>query len=501
MSSGEKERPAWFKKIALFIICLFATAGIGVYVADFFIPRFLGDSFIQEHKILAGVIRGIFMITMALLLEIYLKILVDDRLKKVLNEWLKNIIGEKFAPLTPDKLEKAKNAFMCSLSSALCKELMEPVRSSLRDVHQELLLRLAKDTKNDSFYAYHTIVNHATQMRELVRKIVELPRSPHVMKVLIEDYSKKALHNQFLVDFPTFLEFAKILVKNSTQMRFVNTTSPYEWWCPIQFESTSEIATAIEQYRNAIRSEMTKGAKVTRITIVDNEKALTSVLEDGIRKYLQKRGIDIHSIQTDENKSFRQDQVKPVVLWIQTLLAKYQSELTQAVPQQIAAKVLKIITNEHTDDGQKFANLRNAEGIWDSNQRDFHQPFKQLSQEISLIVLKKFLDLHKPEDSAYYIIKNKVIGETKVTIDDLMKEEGMFIDNNTGSQYLLRQEVVDGVNLLLVTIQVLDDPGGSANFERLKKDFVDETSQNAAGLLTNLINLLDTQMRNSATNV
>jgi hypothetical protein len=362
---------------------------------------------------------------------------------------------------------------------------------NLRKVNEELLEKLAKDSSDNAYSAYYTIIHHTqdTQgMKKLVNNLVKLPRYPEIMKALIEDYSSKATDSKFLVDFPTFLKLGEILTENSNEIMFVNTTPPYEWKFPIRFEKNDEIKDAIKNYKKKVEEKLESSEIIKRITIVENLDSLTSILEDGIDTYFRNLGIIITSKNLDDNIA------RPLVGWIQEILVTFKKNLLSSYTSKnnnSVDDILKIvndilnIVDDHVlcprDKWNKFFNK-----YCDTSESKFKQPFHELSKVISLFIIEDFIKLHKPENNGWYIVKNEVIDNKKDDLRKFAKEEGIYVDSQNNN-YLLRIEE-NGTNNLLVTVKIIDDLNDT-NFQNLLDKFINTSTDQEWERVGTLMNL------------
>jgi len=354
--------------------------------------------------------------------------------------------------------------------------IQDVIKNNLKEAHRELLEEVGKDSSDDAYFAYHLLIRHAGEMKDLVNRLVNLPRHPEIMKVLIGDYSKKAKDFQFLVDFPTFLKLAEILVDESKEMHFVNTTPPYEWWYPIQFEKRDEIKEAISSYKKKVEERVVRngnGAKVRRISIVKSERALISVLEDGFYTYFENLGIkDLGGSGIDN------DTAKPIIAWAQQIIRG----------EGITNSNLNILNNTSDNEIMKYNNMMNR--FWDSSSKKFNDVFQQASKTISKSILDKFINsLHNPTSEGYYILKDKVSITKKDDLQKFAKEEGIFIDN-ANNRYLLRIEEANGVNVLLITIKIIDSKE-ETHFKKLMDDFINNDAEKRGEAVGKLVDLLE----------
>lgn len=323
------------------------------------------------------------------------------------------------------------------------KRILAELAKRYRSINCDLIKEIGTESSDSAYLAYHTIVTHTAEMKKLVNKLISLPHHPQILRVLIDDYSKKANQSRFLVDFITFLKLGEILVENSSEMLFLNITPPYEWWDPLQFERKEEISKAIMDYKGKIITQMAKGAKVRRITIVDEKDALVSVLEHGYKKFFSKR-MDLWKLIDEIPETF----TKVFMIWMESIISRYDSNLKNEV-KKTATEILNFCSNQDFNGfNKKFCPGGNP-----------NSHFKKLSHEISKIVIDRFIELHKPEDektAALFICKDQLLQKNKPLTYQHAKEEGIFKDSD-GNLYRLCMEETNGVGILLATIENIQD--------------------------------------------
>jgi hypothetical protein len=362
------------------------------------------------------------------------------------------------------------------------------LKKKAKEAFDESIERIGIEAQDQAYYSYLTIVNHTQEMKNLVDKLVKLPRHPELLKVLIEDYSKKANKSKFLVDFSTFLKLAGILVENSEEMHFVNITPPYEWWYPVRFERNEDKRKAIKDYKEKIEAKVSQGKKLERITILEEEKALTSILEYNFKVHFRHYGIDIQTtLRNNFSKIGEIDEIimKSLLEWFETLLKQQKSGVASPNSQSLVVynSLLRTLTS-HDNTLIKFQKLMNQ--CWDNTTNDFNHSFLSLSHKLSQLILRDFGKLNNPLENSFYILKNEVSMRKKDEVYNMEKEEGIFKDNS-GNMYLLRQEEANGVSVLLVSVKRLEDIEAT-HFHALMRQFVDATDEtNAAGKLTDFI--------------
>ncbi len=400
---------------------------------------------------------------------------VNRVIDPILEAILRAIFKAKFTPIGT-LLELLETVIMTFVGVMATKYFEMLTRRNLKEIHKELLEELGRDSSDNPYHAYHTILIHTQEMKNLVNKLVSLPRHPEIMRVLIEDYSRKANESKFLVDFPTFLKLAEILIDNCNEMWFVNTTPPYEWRDPIRFERNEQIKQAIEKYKNKIESKIKEQAIVKRITIVDDEKALKSILEHGIEVYF-------HSLGTAMTSDIDDEAAYPIVSWMQAVLRRYDQNLSKEY-----GNIYNIVEKPlpYSQKWKKLADECCLEGVSSS-----HSSFQQLSRRISLSVIKDFASLHMPPYEGHYIVKKKVTDRNKDNLKKLAKEEGIFIDTSK-NKYLLRIEEQNAMNVLLVTVKVINDEEiNNTNYNKLQREFLHNAQESfAIGKIIELINCL-----------
>jgi hypothetical protein len=390
---------------------------------------------------------------------------------RVIDPFIESIFKPKKATgFWIELLETVITTFLGMMATYFIQDL---IKNNLKEAHRELLEEMGKESWDNAYFAYHLLIRHAGEMKDLVNRLVNLPRHPEIMKVLIEDYSKKAKDSKFLVDFPTFLNLAKILVDESKEMYFVNTTPPYEWWYPIQFEKRDEIKEAISSYKKKVEERVQRDSKVSRISIVKSERALISVLEDGFYIYFENLGIrDLGGSEIDN------DTAKPIIAWAQQIIRG----------EGITNSILNILNNTSDDEITKYKKM--MESFWNSSSKNFKDDFQQASKTISKSILDKFINsLHKPTSEGYYILKDKVSITKKDDLQKFAKEEGIFIDN-ANNRYLLRIEEANGVNVLLITIKIIDSKE-ETHFKKLMDDFINNDAEKRGKAVGKLVDLLE----------
>lgn len=341
------------------------------------------------------------------------------------------------------------------------------IKKCVKEGQLEHVEEIGREAQDQAYFAYLTIVRHTQEMKNLVNQVIRLPKHPQVLQVLIDDYSKKAKNSRFLVDFPTFLKLAGIFVKNSKRMFLVNTTPPYEWSHPIRYERNREIEEAISNYKEKIESKIVqRGFKgLSRITVLENDTALFSILEHGIHKYFSNLGIEVRSY----NLLRDEDIASPIVAWIQNILRKHRG-----ICRCGTLEPMFDIIESGESHLKRLTVLLSKYMSADT----FSEEFQDLSRQISMLILQEFVKLHKPPESAFYILKNKVSIDKKDEINKLGKEEGIFEDS-TGTTYLLRIEEQNGANVLLATVKTIQRID-TEHYVRLKTEFVDDLTEHDA---------------------
>ncbi len=342
------------------------------------------------------------------------------------------------------------------------------VANKLKIVMSALMEELARTSEAETYFAYHTLLKHTTGMRNLINRIVDLPCHPTTMSVLIDDYGKKANQSKFLVDFPTFLKLGETLVGVSKKMCFVNTTPPYEWWYLNQSGRITETTEAIKSYRNCIGEKLTAGAQVGRITLLRHEEALTSFLKYELEGYHQRRGINIFGSDLDDESAL------PVVEWFQIILRTIQTRLQST--KAYADETLKKIESAKSSKEKLIKLLDHI----NPDRKKFTGEFEQLSKECSDLVMADFSPLHSPENDGIYVIKQHLTEGMQDDFESVMREEGIFYDNNDRA-YLLRMEEANSVNVLIATVKTLSESDlGKTNFKRILDNFVNAVGQSQA---------------------
>jgi len=354
----------------------------------------------------------------------------------------------------------------------------EYLKKIAKKTFDESIETMGTEAQTQAYYSYLTIINHTQEMKNLVNKLVKLPRHPELLKILIEDYSKKANDSKFLVDFSTFLKLAGILVDNSEEMYFVNITPPYEWWHPVKFERNEDKQKAIKDYKEKIEIKIKQGKRLERITILEEEKALTSILEYNCTIYFRHYGIDMLTTPHDKLIGIDETIIKPLLEWFETLLKQHSTGITNYEDQKLTTALIYIleILGKRNSTSVKFIELMNY--CWDIKNNKFSDSFFMLSDKLSKLILKDFCGLNNPKDRTFYVFGDRVSMEKKDDINNMKKEEGIFKDSN-GNTYLLRTEEANGLSVLLVSVKRLEYMKTS-HFNSIMQKFINAKVENGA---------------------
>lgn len=334
------------------------------------------------------------------------------------------------------------------IKEAMCEEIgkfknkiltEDYLKNAAKEGIREHITKIIEEAESEPFYSWLFLNEQAKEIKTLVSRLKILPKNTKTIHALIKSYAEKAQNSTFFVDFENFLELGNILAENSREMIFVNITPPYEWWDPVHFKN-DRITTAIKKYRQKINEQMSNASIVKRITIVDDISALSSPLEHGFTNLL----IGRETIPADAQTPY----MKEILGWLIGIISRYDQDLSDE-SKKIAKEILNLC-----NDGkfEEFCTKYYPAG-------KFYSDFTKLSLEISPIVVRNFIGLHKPADdknSAQFICKKSLLPQNIELIQSFTKEEGIYKDPDNNIYYLCMEET-NGSGILLAKVQTLNN--------------------------------------------